>query len=220
MCFRLPWRWALWSSAGCDLLFGNVNARSRTQATSTARALDQGIWTSLWSHTQVRHKNTWAYICRCVCVCSQRLFWLKKRRAIAVFIKRSTFQESNSALRVPGPQNQTFRGSLHEVSHLDSLLSWWWNESRCPTPRQGTKVLLLYKEAFKNNPQIQTLRSRLCYFAQLDLPTLPWLGFPDSFCMWVHVCSWVLWRINHLLYCTFEVTYLKANAQTPATHYK
>lgn len=88
-----------------------------------------------------------------------------------------------------------------------------------PLPSRASK----YTSCIENcSKMTHRLRSKLYYFAKLDLPVLPWLWFWDSFCMWVHVFARVfarvLRRINryHLLYCTFELRYLKANA-TPAT---
>lgn len=186
---------------------------AEAQATSTAIALDQRIWTSLWSHTQVRHKNTPAYIRRCAHACAHEgYFDWKKRKGFTVSIKWSAFQESSSVPQAPGRQNRTFCGTLPGVSPLDSLSLRWWNGSRCPTPKQGIEVLPSYKELFKNNPQAEIQTMLLCTtrFASVAFTLVPRQLWPVG----ARVFMGVLCRINrcHLPSRTFEPIYLKANA--------
>ena len=130
---------------------------AEARATSTATALGQGIWTSLWSHTQVRHKSTPAYIHRCARACAHEgdFEWKKERNRH--FYQMSCFS---------GKQQCAASARTTEPDFLGGL---WWNESRCPTSKQGIKVLISYKKLFRNNPQAKIKTVLLCTATCADI---------------------------------------------------
>lgn len=209
-CFCLPQRWAPWSPAGCDRLFGNVNARSRSTSNQHSNSIRSGgLDFAVVPHPSQAQKYMSIHSQMCTCVLSRRRFWLKNRWGITISIKLSTFQESSSVL-----QHQDHRGRHSVGACVRSLiwtLLWWWNECRCPTLKQGIKVLLLYKESSKNNPQakIQTILLCTTRFASTALTRDLW-----QLLLSARVFVRAMCRINryHLLYRTFELVYLKANA--------
>lgn len=149
---------------------------AEAQATSTAIALDQRIWTSLWSHTQVRHKNTRAYIRRCAHACAHGGYFDWKKGEDSLFLSNDPLFWK--AAVCCGRQDHRTRLSVGScVRSLIWTLFYWGGEMKvgAPTPEQGIVGLLLCKELFKNKPQTKIQTMLLCpaRFASVALTLVP-----------------------------------------------